>query len=191
MWSSPRAAASCPSPRRTSCCCATATPSGSRQRRRNTWHASSRRRTCGPWPAIRRPWRTCAAFSPRASRCTRARTPSSTPRGAARKTVSKPCTQRCRMPEGGAWRMDQQVRDAQPERVVFDTDPSRYRHWRLSVAPPVATLEMNVDEEGAFRPGYRLKLNSYDLGVDIELHDALQRIRFEHPSVRVVVFTSA
>src|SRR5690606_1245627 len=143
------------------------------------------------WPAIRRPWRTCAAFSPRASRCTRARTPSSTPRGAARKTVSKPCTQRCRMPEGGAWRMDQQVRDAQPERVVFDTDPSRYRHWRLSVAPPVATLEMNVDEEGAFRPGYRLKLNSYDLGVDIELHDALQRIRFEHPSVRVVVFTSA
>ena len=75
--------------------------------------------------------------------------------------------------------------------VDFRTDPSRYRHWKLSVEDSVATLTMDVDEAGGLRPGYRLKLNSYDLGVDIELNDALQRIRFEHPQVRVVVFTSA
>ncbi|HZM59351.1 MAG TPA: enoyl-CoA hydratase-related protein, partial [Vicinamibacterales bacterium] len=75
--------------------------------------------------------------------------------------------------------------------VDFQTDPSRYRHWKLTVDGPVATLTMDVDEGGGLRPGYRLKLNSYDLGVDIELHDALQRIRFEHPQVRVVVLTSA
>src|SRR6185503_60525 len=75
--------------------------------------------------------------------------------------------------------------------VDYRTDPSRYRHWRLSVDGPVATLAMNVAEDGGVRDGYKLKLNSYDLGVDIELHDALQRLRFEHPEVRTVVVTSA
>jgi benzoyl-CoA-dihydrodiol lyase len=75
--------------------------------------------------------------------------------------------------------------------VDFRTDPSRYRHWKLGIDGHVATLTLDVDEGGGLRPGYRLKLNSYDLGVDIELHDALQRIRFEHPQVRVVVLTSA
>jgi benzoyl-CoA-dihydrodiol lyase len=75
--------------------------------------------------------------------------------------------------------------------VSFQTDPSRYRHWRLQVDRTAATLTMDTEEEGGIRPGYKLKLNSYDLGVDIELHDALQRIRFEHPTVRSVVLTSA
>jgi benzoyl-CoA-dihydrodiol lyase len=74
--------------------------------------------------------------------------------------------------------------------VSFDTHPSRYRHWRLAVDGAVATLTMDVNEEAGIRPGYRLKLNSYDLGVDIELYDALQRIRFEHPEVGAVVITS-
>jgi benzoyl-CoA-dihydrodiol lyase len=77
------------------------------------------------------------------------------------------------------------------QRVIFDAHPDGYRHWRLSFDGPVATLLMQVDEDGGLRPGYKLKLNSYDLGVDIELHDALQRIRFEHPEVRSVVLTSA
>ena len=75
--------------------------------------------------------------------------------------------------------------------VDFQTDPSRYRHWRLSFDGPVATLTIDVAEDGGLRPGYKLKLNSYDLGVDIELHDALQPIRFEHPEIRSVVLTSA
>ena len=74
--------------------------------------------------------------------------------------------------------------------VTFDTHPSRYRHWKLSCDGPIATLALDVDEEAGLRPGYALKLNSYDLGVDIELHDALQRIRFEHPGTRTVVITS-
>jgi benzoyl-CoA-dihydrodiol lyase len=74
--------------------------------------------------------------------------------------------------------------------ITFDTEPQRYRHWRLSCDGPIATLILDVDEEGGLFPGYRLKLNSYDLGVDIELHDALNRIRFEHPEIRVVVLTS-
>src|SRR6266481_4503476 len=74
--------------------------------------------------------------------------------------------------------------------ITFDTDPQRYRHWRLSCGGSIATLTLDVEEEGGLLPGYRLKLNSYDLGVDIELHDALNRIRFEHPEVRVVVLTS-
>jgi benzoyl-CoA-dihydrodiol lyase len=74
--------------------------------------------------------------------------------------------------------------------VNFETHPSRYRHWRLTVAGCVATLTMDVNEEAGIRPGYRLKLNSYDLGVDIELYDALQRIRFEHPEVGAVILTS-
>ena len=75
--------------------------------------------------------------------------------------------------------------------VSFDTHPNRYRHWKLTFDGPIATLAMDVDESGGLRPGYALKLNSYDLGVDIELHDALQRVRFEHPEVRSVIVTSA
>ena len=74
--------------------------------------------------------------------------------------------------------------------IVYETDSSRYRHWTLSIDPPVATLTLAVDEDGGIQPGYKLKLNSYDLGVDIELNDALNRIRFEHPEVRSVVITS-
>jgi len=74
--------------------------------------------------------------------------------------------------------------------VSFDTDPSRYQHWRLTVTGSVATLTLDVNEEAGIRPGYRLKLNSYDLGVDIELYDALQRIRFEYPEVGAVILTS-
>src|SRR5690348_4966077 len=74
--------------------------------------------------------------------------------------------------------------------VSFQTDPSRYRHWRLSVDGPVATLAMDVAEDAGLHDGYELKLNSYDLGVDIELYDAVQRLRFEHPEVRTVVITS-
>src|ERR1700744_3093615 len=74
--------------------------------------------------------------------------------------------------------------------VEFRTSPERYRHWRLAVDGPVATLTMNVDEQGGLVPGYELKLNSYDLGVDIELYDAVQRLRFEHPEVKTVVMTS-
>ncbi len=76
-------------------------------------------------------------------------------------------------------------------RVDYQTHPSRYRHWKLAVDGRVATLSMDVAEDGGIRDGYKLKLNSYDLGVDIELHDAVQRIRFEHPQVSVVVLTSA
>ena len=75
--------------------------------------------------------------------------------------------------------------------VDFQVEPSHYKHWRLAFDGPVATLTMDVAEDGGIRPGYKLKLNSYDLGVDIELHDALQRIRFEHPEIRSVVFASA
>jgi len=74
--------------------------------------------------------------------------------------------------------------------VDFRTDPAQYRHWRLECAGPVATLTMDVAEQGGLVPGYDLKLNSYDLGVDIELYDAVQRLRFEHPEVRAVVLTS-
>ena len=90
--------------------------------------------------------------------------------------------------------MDQAAtQELQPriEAVNFQTDPSRYKHWRLTFDGPVATLTMDVAEDGGIRPGYKLKLNSYDLGVDIELHDALQRLRFEHPEIRSVVISSA
>jgi benzoyl-CoA-dihydrodiol lyase len=78
------------------------------------------------------------------------------------------------------------------ERVVVDfrTEPRRYKHWKLSFDGPVATLQMDVKEDGGLVPGYELKLNSYDLGVDIELYDAIQRLRFEHPEVGAVVLTS-
>ena len=75
--------------------------------------------------------------------------------------------------------------------VSYQTEPSQYRHWTLSFEGPVATLKADFDENGGLQPGYKLKLNSYDLGVDIELHDAINRIRFEHPEVRSVVITSA
>jgi benzoyl-CoA-dihydrodiol lyase len=75
--------------------------------------------------------------------------------------------------------------------VSFQVDPGPYRHWRLTFDGPVATIAMDVDERGGLREGYELKLNSYDLGVDIELYDAVQRLRFEHPEVRTVVVTSA
>jgi benzoyl-CoA-dihydrodiol lyase len=75
-------------------------------------------------------------------------------------------------------------------RVSFDTDPSRYVHWQLEVSGPIARLKLDVKTDRPFRAGYALKLNSYDLGVDIELADAIQRLRFEHPDVRVLVVTS-
>jgi benzoyl-CoA-dihydrodiol lyase len=85
----------------------------------------------------------------------------------------------------------QDMAPSAPDWVDYQTSPERYAHWRLSFDGPVATLALDVKEDGGIRPGYKLKLNSYDLGVDIELHDALQRIRFEHPEVRSVVITSA
>ncbi len=78
-----------------------------------------------------------------------------------------------------------------PPPVDYQTDPSHYRHWKLKVEGRVATLLLDIDENSGIRPGYTLKLNSYDLGVDIELADAVQRIRFEHPQVGCVVITSA
>ena len=78
-----------------------------------------------------------------------------------------------------------------PDRVDYQTQPSAYRHWKLKFEGPVATLAADFDENAGLRPGYKLKLNSYDLGVDIELNDAINRIRFEHPEVRTVVVTSA
>ena len=75
--------------------------------------------------------------------------------------------------------------------VNYETHPSKYRHWKLSFNGPVATLKADFDENAGLRPGYKLKLNSYDLGVDVELNDAVNRIRFEHPEVRTVVVTSA
>src|SRR5690349_24241874 len=79
---------------------------------------------------------------------------------------------------------------APPTPVDFERAPDAYQHWRLSFDGPIATLSMDVREDGGLRDGYRLKLNSYDLGVDIELADAIQRIRFEHPEVGSVVITS-
>ena len=75
--------------------------------------------------------------------------------------------------------------------IFFDTHPDSYQHWNLSVEGDTATLSMDVNEDAGLKPGYKLKLNSYDLGVDIELYDAINRVRFEHPNVRCVVITSA
>jgi benzoyl-CoA-dihydrodiol lyase len=80
--------------------------------------------------------------------------------------------------------------DGSPSPVDFRTEPTRYRHWKLTIDGRVATLAMDVQEDGGLRPGYELKLNSYDLGVDIELADAIQRLRFEHPEVGAVILTS-
>src|SRR6188474_2690010 len=73
--------------------------------------------------------------------------------------------------------------------IRFETAPSRYRHWKLSFDGAIARLVMDVMEDAPLRPGYALKLNSYDLGVDIELADIVERLRFEHPEVKVVVVT--
>jgi len=78
--------------------------------------------------------------------------------------------------------------DSRP--IDFRTEPGRYKHWKLALEPGVAWLTLDVDEDGGLRPGYKLKLNSYDLGVDIELADAVQRLRFEHPEVGAVVIRS-
>src|SRR4051794_6769760 len=83
----------------------------------------------------------------------------------------------------GRWR-------TMPARIDFQTEPARYRHWKLAFAGDVAELIMDVDENAGLFEGYQLKLNSYDLGVDIELADAVQRLRFEHPEVKVVVLKS-
>src|SRR3982751_6878006 len=85
--------------------------------------------------------------------------------------------------------MDSVTRTSKPN-VSFETAPDHYKHWKLAFDGPLATLSMDVQEDGGLSPDYRLKLNSYDLGVDIELADALQRLRFEHPEVRTVVITS-
>src|SRR3979411_2258079 len=74
--------------------------------------------------------------------------------------------------------------------ITFDTTPEKYNHWKLSIEAPVATLTLDIQEDKGLFPTYKLKLNSYDLGVDIELNDALNRIRFEHPEVKSVVVTS-
>src|SRR6187402_1554425 len=87
----------------------------------------------------------------------------------------------CRLGEGG---LVTPVDD-----ITFDTDPTRYRHWRLEIDAPVATLTMAVTPDAGLRHDYELKLNSYDLSVDIELHDAVHRLRFEHPEVKAVVVT--
>ena len=91
-------------------------------------------------------------------------------------------------PAGG----EAEATDQPPARteVSFDTSPDQYKHWKLSVESDVATLTLDVAEDGGIVPGYELKMNSYDLGVDIELHDALQRVRFEHPEAKALVVTS-
>ena len=86
--------------------------------------------------------------------------------------------------------MESATPDPQP-RIDYETRPEEYRHWRLAFDGQIATLAMDVSEDKGIKPGYRLKLNSYDLGVDIELYDALNRIRFEHPEVKCAVITSA
>ena len=84
----------------------------------------------------------------------------------------------------------QVIEGQERELVSFATHPTKYQHWTLSVEGDVARLKLDINEDGGIKPGYKLKLNSYDLGVDIELHDAINRIRFEHPAVKVVVFES-
>ena len=84
----------------------------------------------------------------------------------------------------------QTIAGQERDMVSFATHPAKYQHWTLNVDGDVARLKLDINEDGGIKPGYKLKLNSYDLGVDIELHDAINRIRFEHPSVKVIVFES-
>jgi benzoyl-CoA-dihydrodiol lyase len=86
---------------------------------------------------------------------------------------------------------EQGISNASLDMTDFQTSPDQYRHWRMSTDGKVGTISMDVDETATFKPGYQLKLNSYDLGVDIELYDAIQRMRFEHPEVGAVIMTSA
>src|SRR5688572_21036380 len=87
--------------------------------------------------------------------------------------------------------MEKKMATAQEPYIEFATQPQQYRHWQLTIDGRVARLAMDVQEGAPLVPGYELKLNSYDLGVDIELYDAVQRLRFEHPEVAAVVITSA
>ncbi len=84
----------------------------------------------------------------------------------------------------------QLIEGQERELVSFATHPTKYQHWTLSVEGDIARLKLDINEDGGIKPGYKLKLNSYDLGVDIELHDAINRVRFEHPAVKVLVFES-
>ena len=93
--------------------------------------------------------------------------------------------------QAGARERSGKTRTDHRVRIDFQTEPTRYRHWRLKVDGEIATLVMDVDEKSALFEGYDLKLNSYDLGVDIELADAIERLRFEHPGVRALVLRSA
>src|SRR3989338_7134139 len=81
--------------------------------------------------------------------------------------------------------------NAPTKALDFRTSPDRYRHWKLELRPPIAELKMDVSESGGMFGTYELKLNSYDIGVDIELYDAIQRLRFEHPEIRTVIISSA
>src|SRR5215468_9338452 len=96
---------------------------------------------------------------------------------------ARPLTRERRASRPSPGELEEHMADPSPSPVDFRTEPSRYRHWKLTTDGRVATLAMDVQEDGGLRPGYELKLNSYDLGVDIELHDAIQRLRFEHPEV--------
>src|SRR4030095_3438576 len=93
-------------------------------------------------------------------------------------------------PTGTLAGMGTVTKSAQQPQVLFETSPDRYKHWKLAFDGPVATLSMDVQEDAGLSSDYRLKLNSYDLGVDIEHADAVQRIRFEHPEVHAVVIAS-
>src|SRR5687767_8752337 len=90
----------------------------------------------------------------------------------------------------GDFRMTETTTLQAPPRVDYRIEPAQYKHWKLSFDGAVARLVLDIAEDGGIRPGYKLKLNSYDLGVDIELNDALNRVRFEHPEVRSVIVTS-
>jgi benzoyl-CoA-dihydrodiol lyase len=116
--------------------------------------------------------------------------PSQPDTDAAVTTTSEPTTEG--VTEGASAQATEPAVDVPAEmpEVSFDTDPTRYHHWRLDVDGEVATLTLDVDENAGLVPGYQLKMNSYDLGVDIELYDAMQRLRFEHPGVKAVVVTS-
>src|SRR6266513_2557988 len=140
------------------------------------------------------PWKTCDGYWRPGNRSTGKRIWSSTHRAVPWKRVSRDSKPHCRLISTRRISVDvvaTQESQGKMEAVDLQKDPSRYKHWRLSFDAPVATLTMDVAEDGGIRPGYKLKLNSYDLGVDIELHDALQRIRFEHPEIRSVIITSA
>lgn len=164
-------------------------PSAARASRRSSaparcwsWTSCPRPRpaSCAASPSASWPPR-CSAADPREAKCYKLLTfcPAHVEHGGAARPAGTAEGQLMSSPEG----------TGTPPHVEFRVDPSGYRHWRLDVDGPVATLTMAVDERGGLVPGYELKLNSYDLGVDVELYDAVQRLRFEHPGVRAVVLT--